>query len=336
MNFEEFYQSRQADWKQLGDLLTAAEKSIERMPPEKITQIGRLYRAATADLALAKRDFPRQRVTLYLNQLVGRAHAVIYRSEPLAIRRLVRFATEGYPRLYRETVIFTLIATLLFLVTGVMAGIATSTNPQASRWLLPPQVQELIPTMQDKDLWTNIPMPERPYASAFIMQNNIQVAIMAFGGGILAGLMTVWIMISNGLMVGGILGLAFYYDVGFELLTFMIGHGIIELSVIMIAGGSGLMLGWAVIHPGLFSRRDALARAAGRAVRLLVGCIPLLVVAGTIEGFVSPNEGIPWPVKWTVGITAGLLLHGYLLLAGRESPGGRKAADPLTTTGPYL
>jgi hypothetical protein len=78
------------------------------------------------------------------------------------------------------------------------------------------------------------------------------------------------------------------------------------------------MLGWAIVHPGWLSRRDALARASGRAVRLIIGCVPLLVLAGLIEGFISPNEAIPWPVKWGIGVLSGLALFGYLLFSGRS------------------
>jgi uncharacterized membrane protein SpoIIM required for sporulation len=90
------------------------------------------------------------------------------------------------------------------------------------------------------------------------------------------------------------------------------------LTTIFIAGGSGLMLGWAIIHPGLLRRRDALALAARKALRLIMGCVPLLVIAGVIEGFISPNENLAWPIKWSVGLLTGVLLYGYLLLAGRE------------------
>ena len=85
-----------------------------------------------------------------------------------------------------------------------------------------------------------------------------------------------------------------------------------------MAGGSGLMLGWAILRPGLMRRRDALAQAARKAVYLLLGAVPWLVMAGTIEGFISPSETIAIPVKWIVGIISGILLYGYLLLAGRE------------------
>jgi uncharacterized membrane protein SpoIIM required for sporulation len=128
-------------------------------------------------------------------------------------------------------------------------------------------------------------------------------------------------MVFNGLIIGGLTGLTAHYGVGFELWTFVIGHGIIELSTIFIAGGAGLMLGWAIIRPGLMSRRDALTVAARKAVRLVIGCVPLLVIAGVIEGFISPAEGIPWPVKWGIGLGSGLLLYAYLFLAGRRPDG---------------
>jgi len=132
------------------------------------------------------------------------------------------------------------------------------------------------------------------------------------------GLLTLLVLATNGLIMGGLLGLTAHYGVGFSLATFMVGHGVIELSVIFIAGGSGLMLGWALLRPGLLRRRDALAVASQDAVRLLLGAAPLLIIAGLIEGFVSPAENIAWQVKWGIGIATGVLLYAYLLLAGRE------------------
>ncbi|MCI0394208.1 MAG: stage II sporulation protein M [Chloroflexi bacterium] len=318
MNVEQFYQSRQGDWKQLTGLLDRGQGNIHRLSPEEINTLGRLYRAATSDLALAQRDFPSHRITTYLNQLVGRAHAVIYRGEPMAGNRLWRFVSSGFPRIYRQTWPFILAAALLMILPAVVAGLATAWQPEAAVWLLPAEVQNLIPQIEEQELWTNIPIDERPYASAFIMTKNIRVAFLAFGSGALAGVLTVWIMIFNGLLLGGLTGLTAHYGVGFELWTFVIGHGVVELSVIFMAGGAGLSLGWAILRPGLLRRRDALALAARHSVRLIMGCVPLLVLAGTIEGFISPAEGIPWPVKWSIGIGSGLLLYSYLFLAGRE------------------
>ncbi len=317
MNADQFYRSRQADWKALTGLLDQAQKSSQ-LSPDQVNALGQLYRAVTSDLALAQRDYPRHQVTAYLNQLVARAHAVVYRGEPLAWKRLWRFVRVGYPRVYRETGIFILTAALLFILPAVLSAIVIYVQPDASQWLLPAQAQELRATIEQKDLWTDIPISERPYASSFIMRNNIQVAFLAFGSGVTAGVWTVWVLIFNGLMLGGLTGLTGHYGVGFELWSFVIGHGVVELSVIFIAGGAGLSLGWAILRPGLLRRRDALSLAARRSVRLVIGCVPLLVLAGTIEGFISPSETIPAFVKWSVGIGTGVLLYGYLLLAGRD------------------
>jgi uncharacterized membrane protein SpoIIM required for sporulation len=318
MQADKFYQSRQSDWQELTRLLDQGQKDVHQLSPEQLNTLGRLYRAVSSDLALAQRDFPTHRVTLYLNQLVARAHAVVYRSEPLAFNRVVRFVTTGFPRVYRETFRFTLSAALLLIIPAIIAGLVANWQPQAARWILPAGAQSLIDTIEKQELWTNIPVNERPYASSFIMRNNIQVAFLAFGSGVLAGVFTVWIMVYNGLLLGGITGLTAAHDIGFELWTFVIGHGVVELSVTFIAGGSGLMLGWAILQPGLLRRRDALTLAARKAVRLVIGCVPLLVLAGLVEGFISPAEAIPWPLKWGLGLGSGVLLYGYLFLAGRK------------------
>jgi uncharacterized membrane protein SpoIIM required for sporulation len=315
---DQFYQSRQSDWKQLTILLDRSQNEMQRLSPEEIISLGRLYRAATSDLALAQRDFPGHRVTVYLNQLVARGHAIVYRSEPLAVNRLVRFVAAGFPGAYREALPFIIVAALLFIIPAFAAGVGTFWQPETAQWLLPAGAQALIATIERQELWTHIPIRERPYASSFIMQNNIQVAFLAFGSGILGGIFTLWLMVYNGLLLGGITGLTAHHGIGFELWTFVIGHGVVELSVIFIAGGAGLRLGWAVIQPGLLRRRDALAIAARKAVYLVIGCVPLLVLAGLIEGFISPAENIPWPVKWGIGLGSGVVLYGYLLLAGRR------------------
>ncbi|HET9588443.1 MAG TPA: stage II sporulation protein M [Anaerolineales bacterium] len=318
MRTDEFYQSRKNDWEALSHLLDQSQRDMRGLSESQVRYLARLYRAATSDLALAKRDFPRSEITAYLNQLVARAHAVVYRSEPLALKRIWGFAAAGFPRLFRETWIFTFIAALLFIFPAVVSGLVTYARPASATLLLPLQAHRLIGIVEDKELWIDIPVEERPYVSAFIMRNNIQVSFLAFASGLTAGLLTLWVLFLNGLMIGTLTGLTAFHGIGFELWTFVIGHGVIELSVIFMAGGSGLMLGWAILQPGLLRRRDALAQAARKAVYLLLGAVPWLVVAGTIEGFISPNEDIPIPVKWTVGIASGILLYGYLLLAGRE------------------
>ncbi|HJR79767.1 MAG TPA: hypothetical protein VJ821_06830, partial [Anaerolineales bacterium] len=150
MRTDEFYQSRKNDWEALSHLLDQSQKDMRGLSESQVQDLARLYRAATSDLALAKRDFPRNEITAYLNQLVARAHAVVYRSEPLALKRLWGFAARGFPRLFRETWIFTCIAALLFILPAITSGISTYVNPQMATLLLPPQAHPLIPIVEDK------------------------------------------------------------------------------------------------------------------------------------------------------------------------------------------
>jgi uncharacterized membrane protein SpoIIM required for sporulation len=161
------------------------------------------------------------------------------------------------------------------------------------------------------------------------MTNNLQVSFLAYTGGLLFGLLTVYVLIVNGLNIGAVLGLMHYHGTAGPLWEFIVGHGFLELSEIVIAGGCGLMLGYALLRPGLLSRRHALGIAANKTIRLLLGTAPVLVVAGIIEGQLSPLDGVPFIVKFAVGLGTGILLYAYLFLAGRKRNDRQTSEVPL-------
>ncbi len=314
MRVEDFIARRRPEWERLTRLLDRVRSGrISVLSESELDELGQLYRAITSDLAIAQRDWPHHQVALYLNQLTSRAHATIYRGEPLDVRRMVRFFAVTFPQLYRKTCPFIVAACIMFTVPALITFAIASHDTSIALWLGLEQQDAL---MREGDLWTDIPPNERPGASSFIMTNNIQVSFLAFAGGTLAGLLTVYVLVVNGLMLGGVLGLAAHHGLFGGLGEFIIGHGVLELSVIFIAGGTGLSLGWAILRPGLLRRRDALASVARQSVRLIIGCIPLLIVAGLIEGFISPSA-LPWPVKVFTGLVTGLALYAYLGWAGR-------------------
>ena len=318
MLVDDWIQTRRDDWQRLADLLDRAQAGkLHALSEAELAEVGDLYHQVTSDLAVARRDYARHQVVTYLNQLTGRAHSLVYRGEPLELRRIWRFFARTFPRLYRETGRYTLVAALLFFVPAAAGLLVTWAEPDAAYTLLPPGHQDIIPLVEGGEMWTDIPAQIRSVASSFIMTNNIQVTFFAFAGGVLAGLPTIYVMVFNGLLLGTIAGLCQAYDLGLALWSFVLPHGVIELSVIFITGGSGLMMGHALVSPGLLRRRDALVAAARKAVRLIFGCVPLLVIAGTIEGFVSPSALPAW-AKFTTGALTGMLLYGYLLGAGRD------------------
>lgn len=318
MLVDDWLQARRADWQRLTTLLDRVQAGkLRALSEAELAELGELYRQVTSDLAVARRDYPRHPATTYLNQLTARAHGVVYRGEPLELRRVRRFFAESFPRLYRETGRYTLIATLLFVLPALVGFFLTWYEPDAAYTLLPAGAQGVIHQVEQGEMWTDIPSEERSLTSSFIMTNNIRVAFLAFAGGVLASLLTIYVMLLNGLLIGTLAGLCQAYGLSQPLWSFVLPHGVIELSVIFLAGGSGLMLGHALVSPGLLRRRDALVTAARKAVRLVFGCVPLLVIAGTIEGFVSPSALPAWS-KFAVGALTGVLLYSYLLLAGRK------------------
>jgi len=314
MTPDELIQNRKPDWVRLSALLQRAERrQLALMSEAELIEFGRLYRAATSDLAIAQRDFPRHNLAVYLNQMVGRAHPFIYRGEPIVWRRLRDFYACGFPALYREVAPFIGMAALLFFGTGILFYLVTLANPDAARYVLSPR---LIGYIKTGHLWFKDEGMGGETLAALIMTNNLQAAFLAFAGGMVLSILTIYVLISNGLILGGVLALMQVYGHAAPLWEFVIGHGVLELSELTMAGGSGLMLGYAVVQPGLLSRRNALAEAARKSVKLLLGSVPLLVIAGIIEGLISPSDATSW-LKIGIGITSGILLYGYLILAGR-------------------
>jgi uncharacterized membrane protein SpoIIM required for sporulation len=200
------------------------------------------------------------------------------------------------------------------LLPAVIGYYAAFARPQTADMFGLSQERAIL---SEQRIWTDVPVEERPYASTFIMSNNIRVAILAFGGGVTFGIFTVYVLVTNGLILGAVMGLAAHYGMGEALWTFVIGHGVIELSIIMISGGAGLQLAWALLNPGPYTRRDALTLAARRAVALAILAVPALVCAGLIEGFISPVPG-PLLLHAAVGLGSGALFYAYLGFAGHD------------------
>ncbi len=309
----DFIKQRESDWKRL-ETLVNSRRGRKPLTTAEVHELGTLYRAVTSDLALARRDFPDQRMTIFLNQLLTRAHGYIYQQDSSDFKAFIRIFTRRIPVLFRQTGRFMFAAFLLFLIPAAAGYRLAYINPDIAE-PLGLSDQRLI--LANHETWTDIPADVRPAASTFIMTNNIRVALMCFAGGIAFGLFSVYVLVTNGLTIGAVLGLAAHYDMGSSLLSFIIGHGVIELSVIFMAGGAGLQLGWALLNPGPYSRRDALAQTARRAVMLAIVAVPLLIVAGTIEGVFSPTDA-PLAVHIAVGLASGGCMYAYLLLAGRS------------------
>jgi uncharacterized membrane protein SpoIIM required for sporulation len=332
-----FIAVRRDRWEGLEQLLRRAGGNVRRLSAAEVLQLGRLYRAATADLATARRDFPHDPVSLYLNNLVGRAHPVIYRERVMDLNRIGRFLRYGFPAGYRRAGPYTALAFGLFLVSALVAAALVTYRTSFAEVLLPGTAAQLRGVMEQHHLWFKSATENHAVTANFIMLNNIKVAFFAFAGGVLVGTLTIYVMIQNGIMLGATGALVAQYDLSRGFWSFVIPHGVIELSVIFMAGGAGLMIGDAILRPGLQRRRDALVEATRVAVRLIFGAVPLLVIAGTIESYLSPSD-LSDALKLGIGLVAGILLYSYLLLS-RPARGEKRytfqdllESEPVLTT----
>ena len=272
-----------------------------------------------------REDATSQQLGAYLNQLLGRSHNLIYMGHKPKVSGIVRFYRDTYPQVFRETLPQTALALAIFVVTGLAAWALTIHDPGFAHRILGASMME---TIERREMWTHSIVTVKPLASSGIMTNNLSVAFSMFAMGITGGIGTIWMMVVNGLLIGVIGAATWRAGMALQLWSFVAPHGVLELPAIFIAGGAGLEVARGLLFPGLLPRRESLARAGGRGGRLLLGTIPMLVVAGVIEGFFSPSNA-PVAMKFTLaGVLFAALLTYLFLLSRNETKTARAGSAP--------
>jgi uncharacterized membrane protein SpoIIM required for sporulation len=316
MSTNRFIKERKNAWQRLEDLLTLLDRSsLRRLHREEVRELGRIYRRTASDLAIARAESRDPRLINYLNSLVIRAHGRIYRADAQGASRIRNFFAREFPRTFRRTWRYTALAFAVFWLFGLIGFLGTWRDADFSEFTGVSPIFRYV--VQSRIRWWEDLNEANQVGSSFIMTNNIGVMFYAFALGAMFGVGTLYIMAYNGAQIGAVLALVYRAGYGNDLVTFMIGHGVIELSCIFLAGGAGLLIGSAFLMPGDLSRSDALKTRGLEAVRLIAGSVPLLVVAGIIEGFISPAPIKP-AIKFGIAALTGIALYSYLLLAGRE------------------
>jgi uncharacterized membrane protein SpoIIM required for sporulation len=320
MRERRFVAARRARWEKLGALVDrAARRGVRSLSADEIDELALAYRAATSDLAIARTRGEDPVVLEHLNMLTARAHSVVYvATARTGWSRLRDFVLRGFPREVRRSWAPIAFCAALTVVSALVAYGSVAADPTNAHALLPGMsLPPVTKALHDSNFGF-----DRAYSPAMaseIITNNVRVAAVAFAGGMTGGLLTGWIILENGLMVGA-LG-ALYAKAGFaaDFWATIAPHGVIELTAIQIAGGAGLVLAGGYLRPGRARRVDALVAAARRAGTLVLGVALLLCVAGTIEGFVSPQR-LPIPVRAAIGAVTAVALLAYLLGAGLQEP----------------
>jgi uncharacterized membrane protein SpoIIM required for sporulation len=306
---------RQSYWSRLESLLARVKaQGLHALSRSELRELGLLYRQTATDLSAVRGDPSSVQQSRYLNQLLGRAHNAIYSGQKKSVAGIWQFYRHEYPRIFRQFLPYTVVATAIFWV-GALAGMFfVLSDPDYMREFLPPQ---LVDSIERHEMWTHSIVSVKPQASSAIMTNNLSVSFMAFAAGITGGLGTLYLLFFNGIMIGVIGTACATYGMSVPLWSFVSPHGVLELPAIFIAGGAGLRMARSLLFPGMLSRRDSLSIGGTEAVRLLVGVIPMLIVAGTIEAFFSPSSAPVW-LKFTAAGVLFTLLIAYLWSGSRN------------------
>jgi uncharacterized membrane protein SpoIIM required for sporulation len=301
-------EQHQSGWHRLDELFDRTSRGgLKALNRSELQELGLLYRQIASDLAALVEDPAAARYTDYLNQLLGRAHHLVYAAERPGARDAFRFLVD-YPHVFRRSLAPCLISLAILLAAAALGASLAYRDRDFKTSILGPA---MVDTIDRREMWTHSIVAIKPVASSFIMTNNMSVALMTFATGITAGLGTTYMLIFNGLMLG-VVGMACAQaGMSLSLWSFVAPHGALELPAIVIAGGAGLRLGQGVLFPGVRPRRQSIALAGSEAVQLVLGCIPILVIAGIIEAFVSPTD-LAVALKLAMGGALFVLLIAFL------------------------
>jgi len=311
--------NRWNEFERLADRVT--RQGLDALGAEELPDFAARYREVAADLARARTYGADPTVRIRLERLVAAGHNALYRAERRTWRRIFHFLARECPAAIVASWRFVTLAFLAFALPAAAGFALLRDRPGLAPELLPDVVLERAQAGSAREAaghgYAESAAEERPLVASTIIANNVRVAFNCFAGGIFFGVGALVILAFNGLEIGAISG--HFANAGLlrYLWTFVIGHGVLELFSIWVAGAAGFMLGRALIAPGALPRRDALVLAGRTAIRLIGAVIVLLVIAGSIEGFISSSG---WPLRERLLVSSGsvVFLGLYLVNGARE------------------
>ncbi|WP_333739359.1 stage II sporulation protein M [Streptomyces sp. IBSBF 2806] len=317
MDLDVFVSAHRAEWERLDALLRRRRHLTGAETDELVT----LYQRTATHLSLLQSSAPDPQLTGRLTQLVARARSAVTGTRRASWRDVTRFLTRSFPAAVYRARHWWVPTALLSTAVAVLLGWWIGTHPEVQSSIAAPD--ELRQLTRPGGLYETYYSSHQAAAfAAQVWTNNAQAAAMCLVLGVFLGLPVLWILFQNMLNLGigaGLMSSAGRLD---TFLGLVLPHGLLELTAVFVAAGTGLRLGWTVIDPGPRTRRNALAEEGRAAVGMAIGLALVLFVSGCIEGFVTPS-GLPTWARITLGITAELAFLAYVyVLGGRAARAG--------------
>lgn len=319
MNEREFVSQKRKNWEQLERLLKKASgaQSVRALERAELQTLGPLYRRVATDLAYARSRATSEDLILYLNDLVGRAHVLLYESESSSAspgKAIVDFYFYEFPAVLQRYAGYFVAAFALSLVGVAFGYWLVINNPDKITVFVPENFKESV------EAWKSGKVNDQASVafSAQLMTHNFNVGVVSAASGVAIGLPTASLMFDNGGMLGAMSALMTQVKRHHTFWPGIVPHGVAELTAIFICGAAGFVIGMALLFPGPYSRLDSLRLKGADAIKLILGTIPLFVFAGVIEGMFS-RLPIPVAIRYGFAIGTGILWYLYLFVPRRRA-----------------
>jgi uncharacterized membrane protein SpoIIM required for sporulation len=298
-------------WERLESLMAQVRsRGLSSLQPPELKELGLLHRKVSADLATARTFHGDSRLVGYLNDLALRSHNMVYRAPRRTIRAILSGLWNSIPAEVQRHRGALAVSTGLFLCGVILGAVGTILDESVANMILGSGFVERIRS-GDYLAPSLFGLMPRSISSAGYVTNNVSVALNTFAFGV-TGVIPAWLLFLNGNILGIVFVLCGQYGILGRFLAFVIPHGIIEISAILLAGAGGLTTfdGW--LHPGDGSRSRGLRNGAREGLMITAGAIPALLVAAFVEGFISPSPHIPPALRIGLGVALGLLMWAWL------------------------
>ena len=310
MDRDTFVERHAPTWDRLAELV--ADRSLG---PRDSDELVRLYLRTSSHLATARRRYADPELLLHLNTLVARANARVYGTRTQTLQGLRHAFTRTFPAAMWHLRRPILLATAVFVAVFAATTVWIATSPAALDVAIPPEVRDAYLAEDFENYYSSQPAGQ---FAALVFTNNARIGILAFASGIAFAVPTLAVLGYNALNVGVAAG-AFHAAGRAPLFWGLIlPHGLLELSAIFVAAGTGLAIGWALVSPGDRTRAEALTEAARRAIVVVVGLVLVFLVAGLLEAFITPSPLPTWARVGT-GAVVELTFIAYVVGYGRAA-----------------
>lgn len=295
------------------------EETLDKPPKDQPDLIADLFIQLTDDLAYARSYYPKSQTTRYLNNLTQKAYSIIYRNKRENMSRLVRFWRYEFPEVIYHSRRYILYSFIIFTLSVLIGMISTANDDTFVRLILGDAYVEMtLANIESGDPMAVYKQMNEADMFMGITLNNIMVSLYAFIYGIFLSIGTAYILFINGVMLGSFQYFFHQHDVLYESLLTIWIHGTLEIWAIIVTGGAGLMMGHSLLFPGTYSRRNALIKAGQQGAKIIIGLLPLFVVAGALEGFITRHTEFPAIIRLLIILSSIAFIIYYFIIYPRQ------------------